>query len=69
MDAKPKVKVSFKEWDYTCGDGCCYEYGTTTTVNGVELDIQNSDTETIVEQILLHLGYDVEIENIYDEDE
>jgi hypothetical protein len=22
-----KLKVSKREWDYTCGDGCCYEYG------------------------------------------
>lgn len=66
MSTKPKVKIAFKEWDYTCGDGCCYEYGITTFVNGVELDLQNTDTETIVEQILLHLGYDVEIENIYE---
>jgi hypothetical protein len=32
-----KVKINFKEYMYQCGDGCCTEYGTITTVNGKEL--------------------------------
>jgi hypothetical protein len=31
-------------------------------VNGVELECHNTDTETIVRQILEHLGYKVTIE-------
>lgn len=34
------------EYYYNCGDGCCTNYGTTTTVNGKELD-QHCLTEAI----------------------
>jgi hypothetical protein len=63
-----KVKIKFKEYYYNCGDGCCTNYGTITTVNDVELDSHNQDTETIVKGILEHLGFEVEIENEYDEE-
>jgi hypothetical protein len=61
-----KVKINFKEYMYQCGDGCCTEYGTITTVNGKELDLNNEDTETIVEMILKELGYEAEITREYD---
>ena len=35
-------------------------------VNGVEMECQNQDTETIIYHILKHLGYEVEIETIYE---
>jgi hypothetical protein len=60
------LKITFKEYDYHCGDGCCYNYGTITTVNGIELPTHNQDTETIVRQILEHLGYKVEVEYLDD---
>jgi hypothetical protein len=62
-----KVKITFKEYESTCGDGCCYDYGMITTVNGEELEFRNSDTETIVKGILEKLGYEVEIESIYED--
>jgi hypothetical protein len=62
-----KVKITFKEYDSTCGDGCCYDYGMITTVNGEELEFKNTDAETIVKGILEKLGYNVTIENIYDD--
>lgn len=58
---KPKLKIELEDWDHTCGDGCCYTYGTTTKVNGVELELQNQDRATILEQVLKHLGYEVEV--------
>jgi len=64
---KEKIKIQFEEWTTTCGDGCCTDYGTTTRVNGVEMPLNNQDTETIVEMILDHLGYEVEIESTYTE--
>jgi hypothetical protein len=60
------IKIKLTEYGHHCGDGCCYNYGTITSVNGVELPSHNQDAETIVKQILEHLGYSVEIE--YDED-
>jgi hypothetical protein len=63
---KPKLKITLTEYSTTCGDGCCEDFGTVTNVNGVELDCRNTDTVTILEQILEHLGYDVELINEYD---
>lgn len=56
------LKINLTEYGYSCGDGCCYNYGTITTVNGVELPFHNQDAVTILIQVLEHLGYKVEIE-------
>ena len=68
MIEKKKVKISLHEYLYHCGDGCCTDYGTVTTVNGVELEFNNQDTSTILTKVLEHLGYEVEIEQTYDTD-
>ena len=60
-----KVKIELDEFYYNCGDGCCTNYGTTTTVNGKELPLINQDVATILEQVLEELGYDVEIIETY----
>lgn len=36
MDKK-KVTLTFKDWDYECGDGCCYDADTELLVNGESL--------------------------------
>jgi hypothetical protein len=59
------IKIKFTEYHYKCGDGCCDIYGTVTEVNGVEMQCHNQDIETIVRQILEHLGFTVEIENVW----
>jgi hypothetical protein len=56
------LKIKIEEYGYSCADGCCYNYGTITTVNDIELPCHNQDVETIVSQILTHLGYTVEFE-------
>ncbi len=38
IDDVSPVNIEIKDWDYTCGDGCCYEYGETISVNGKECD-------------------------------
>jgi hypothetical protein len=58
---KPILKIKLIDYEYSCGDGCCYNYGTITTVNDVELPCHNQDAGTILEQVLEHLGYEVEI--------
>lgn len=55
------LKIDLQEYENSCGDGCCLDYGTVTTVNGVELPFHNQDIPTILTQILEHLGYNVEI--------
>lgn len=63
-----KVKVELKEYMYTCGDGCCTDYGTIVKVDGVELPYRNQDVSTILEQVLRQLGYEPEIINEYEYD-
>ena len=62
---KNKLNINLTEYTYDCSDGCCTTFGTITTVNGVELPYNNQDTETILRQVLEHLGYEVEIEYSY----
>ena len=63
---KEKLLIELNDYSYHCGDGCCLNYGTITKVNGVELELNNTDTATIVTQILTHLGYEVEIKKMED---
>lgn len=61
-----KIKINLHEYGYKCSDGCCFNYGTITTLNGVDLPLHNQDTETIISQILTNLGFDVEVTSDYD---
>lgn len=65
MSIKTKIKITLDEYNTTCGDGCCTDYGTVTYVDGVEMPCHNQDTPTVVTQILEHLGYEVDIELLY----
>ena len=66
---KSSVLIEFKEWDYTCGDGCCTSFGTKLLLNGKELEHPNEeikdnsyvgdDTQTAINAILKELGYEV----------
>ena len=58
-----QINIELDEYSYDCSDGCCHHYGVITTLNGEELPIHNSDTETILKQVLEHLGYKVNIIN------
>ena len=62
---KTKVRIELKEYNHHCGDGCCLDYGTVVVVDGVEMPFHNQDAETILDQVLKHLGYDVEIISTY----
>ena len=56
-----KIEIELKDWDHTCGDGCCYTYGTDIYVNGIKLDEQNAeDSKNALTAVLEHLGYKVE---------
>lgn len=59
------VKIEINHYMYNCSDGCCTNYGTTIKVNNVELDCQDEDTTSILQEILKHLGYNVEIIETY----
>ena len=59
-----KVKIQLKQWDYTCGDKCCYDYGVTLTVDGEECDNQyaGDSVEEALKFTLNKLGFELEIE-------
>lgn len=57
-----KIKLTLVDWDYTCADGCCYDWGTDVFVNGEEVSTYQSSLEQTLRDVLEHLGYEVEIE-------
>lgn len=63
-----ELNIKLTEYCHKCGDGCCTNYGTITAINGEELPCHNQDAETILKQVLEHLGYKVNIETVTDYD-
>ena len=73
MDTKD-IKITFKQWDYNCSDGCCYDYGVKLYVNDVEVEHPDEeqhdnsylgdDPRNGIHAVLKHLGYNVTIEDI-----
>lgn len=54
-----KIIIDLEEYDYTGSSNDIY--GMVVKVNGVEMPYYNMDVDTILEQVLTHLGYEVEI--------
>lgn len=65
-DNMEELNIKLTEYCHKCGDGCCTNYGTITEINGEELPCHNQDAETILKQVLEHLGYKVNIETVTD---
>lgn len=61
MQGKEKLVIELENWEHTCGDGCCYTWGVTIKVNGVELEQDGSSVQSALKGVLEHLGYEVEI--------
>lgn len=60
-----EIDISFEEWDYTCGDGCCYDYGTTLKVGNESIvDYAEHNVENTVVKLLEHLGYKVNVSHV-----
>jgi len=45
---KEQLRITLHEYGYRCSDGCCFNYGIITKVNGIEMPSHNIDTETIL---------------------
>jgi len=55
-----KLVVKTEEWSHTCHDGCCYTYGTKVFINDKQVTSgYANEIDTIIEEVLKHLGYDV----------
>jgi hypothetical protein len=67
-----EIRIELKSWDYTCGDGCCYEWGTSCKIDGVEIDnipfSNANDVANALQVVLTHLGYEPRINFYEDED-
>lgn len=68
-----KLEIELEDWEYTCGDGCCYMYGTELRLNGEKLfDPENPEgnsfvgdnVESALRAVLTKLGYKVEIKHV-----
>ena len=77
--SKKKIKIELRNWDYTCGDGCCTDYGVSLFMDGKEMEHPDStegdyipnqyigdDVSLALLSILTKLGYDVEITETHD---
>ena len=63
---KKKLKIEFNEYEYPSDEnGNEHIYGLSIKINNTELPFHNMDVETVVEQILQHLGYKYEITYTY----
>lgn len=60
MDKK-KINVEFKSWHWSCGDGCCDDYGTSLIIDGYLVDDNFDDSIESIEKLLNFLGYAPEI--------
>lgn len=59
MKKTDKILIELEHWDYKCGDGCCYDYGTSLKLNGETL---NHPDETEEERFSnAHLGDEVSL--------
>jgi len=60
-----ELVIELEDWDYRCGDGCCYEWGVDCTINGEKIvggDYSNlGEIEQGIKIILEYLGINHEI--------
>ena len=54
-------EIILEEYFSSCADGCCSDYGTIVTVNGVELESRDLSTEVILCEVLKALGVKADI--------
>ena len=43
------MKISVEYWDYTCGDGCCYDWGYDVFVDGEKIGQINDTPEELAD--------------------
>ena len=53
--------IKLESWDYTCGDGCCYEYGIVLTVDGKSITRHFDARAHSLKELLDELGIEAEV--------
>jgi hypothetical protein len=63
-----ELLIELEEWNHTCGDGCCFTYGTNIYVNGKQIeDEDGTNPHQLLKAVLNKLGYkNVIVEYKYD---
>jgi hypothetical protein len=52
-----KVLIETQSWYYTCGDGCCYDYGVNLFINGNSVSVGSNEVDvTAIMSVLTELG-------------
>jgi hypothetical protein len=63
-----KITLGFQHWHYTCGDGCCDDYGERIYVNGHQIYADMyANPHDALKQTLKHLGYEIDEIEIEDD--
>jgi hypothetical protein len=59
MSDKKEVVITFTAWTSHCADGCCTDYGTELTVNGIKAESPyiGDNVAQSIEFVLQQLGY------------
>lgn len=53
-----KIKIRLQDYQWTCGDGCCHEYGWNLHIDDDKrINILFNDPEELIRQLLIQLGY------------
>jgi hypothetical protein len=61
-------EILFRPYHYTCGDGCCDDYGTKVYVNGFQVAADADNSESVAMALMAFLNIDdVSVEWDYDE--
>ena len=53
-----ELLIELEDWNHTCGDGCCYTYGTNIYINGEQIeDEDGTNPHQLLKAVLTKLGY------------
>ena len=53
-----ELLIELEDWNHTCGDGCCYTYGTNIYINGEQIeDEDGANPHQLLKAVLTKLGY------------
>lgn len=55
-----ELEIRTEPWSHTCGDGCCYTWGTDVYINGERVSQGDcDDIQAILKEVLTHLNFKI----------